>query len=88
MQDTLGCVDVEALCPDFSHSLSKCLLSAYCVLGIVLGAEERTVNKTDKPYLAQLTFRDVITLSSVLIGSDSLFLLSIGNQMVRALATV
>lgn len=36
----------------------------------------------------QLTFRDVITLSSVLIGSDSLFLLSIGNQMVRALETM
>lgn len=78
---------MEALCPDFSHSLSKCLLSAYCVLGIVLGAEERTVNKTN-PTLIQLTFRDVITLSSVLIGSDSLFLLSIGNQMVRALVTV
>ena len=41
---------MEALCPDFSHSLSKYLLSAYCVLGIVLGAGERTVNKTDKPY--------------------------------------
>ena len=26
------------------------LLNAYCVLGIVLGAGERTVNKTDKPY--------------------------------------
>ena len=40
---------IEALCPDFSHLLSKCLLSAYCMLGIVLSAGERTVNKTDKP---------------------------------------
>ena len=48
MQDTLGCID-RSIMPRLQSFAQQVSVECSCMLGIVLSAGERTVNKTDKP---------------------------------------
>lgn len=64
----------------FIYSFSKCLLSAYCVLGKFLGSEDVAVNKTKNPNLMEFTFY-LVQLETIIISCFSEVLLFLHTKL-------